>query len=1347
MLTNEEKIILGAIFMLREASMTTLRFFLSGKVPISFGTVSAQQLQSLQKHGWLEEGTRKERYRCTPKVNVQFLKEIANATYFENVLTRAEGMLSAHTNYPEMPTYWGSYVGFAVNVMGILRHDEEVGERLEAIRKKRSGNYNYGYVFYNNEDFRPYVYRFLASDPTFALDMPSYSLEFQLAMLPEFINSSMTYAELLPDWRQYCLLTDLSRENRWLLMTASFLEVDVKTLEQLAQTDEPNARILFEAYTNTLRGDWKTADARFTRFFNATGIMDKMRGTALLKTMGFIPILIGCIAEGSKGRISTWMSNLYSQAEIQWHFSQLQDAVKNHAFHKNWKLSSPNWEPVLHLVDAVLLAQLFSYTPESEILKVFEKDGLRYFDAKMPALGVYMLSAIASRLPGDAPERNDYLERIQSYPLEPIVNVKAYNAQWQTALEMLTKLADSTSKNNQQSESKQLGWLLHCEKIKGSDFQELKWIMLCTRTFSAKGKSTSWRVASTNGLRCGHYNSMLSLEEQNIKNQVYHSYSYDTIDPVNIVHLVHSEFVFLGDFSSPVRLVEEKNAIVSRFNSKGETELTLKYQHATSEGGVFLDCSEKETVRFAVVNAKDDRLYQLFLQFNGKIVVPPEGREQLAETASKISKTVPFSGVLMQDAYQNLQQVDGRTELHAFITAEASGYKVDFRCKPHPECELFMLPGRGTEQRIITVGEDKLLLKRNLKQEKKVFENMIEQCPSLTELEDDGADLTDVSEFLPALMEIKAAGFILDWKEGKPLKLIPKVQASALRLSCNKMEDWFSIDGELKISDELAISLQELLNHLDEGGSFIRLDEDSYLQLTKELKRKLEALKAAAVPSKKQLKVSPAALPMLSTVFEGGLPEELEKQLERVKAAFATDIPMPKNFQGTLRPYQEDGIRYLARLADCRIGCCLADDMGLGKTIQLLALLLREAKNGPALVVCPASLCRNWEREALRFAPSLHTSILPQINRKEYLKSLGKGDLLLCSYGILQNESELFEGIKWHIVILDEAQAIKNYTAKRTQSTKRMQADIRIASTGTPVENNLLELWSIFDFLNPGLLGTAKDFETRFCQDGMPLPSLKRLVAPLIMRRKKSEVLDDLPPKTEITIQVPLTEKEKALYEMLRLRAMEKLQGVEPTTSRIAILAELTRLRRFCCHPSLVDKSLEVLQEGSKIQRLMELVHELREAGNRTLIFSQYVDFLQLVRGIFNHERIPYQYLDGSTPPAARMKAVDDFQMGQGDFFLISLKAGGTGLNLTAASYVILTDPWWNPAVEQQAADRVHRIGQTQPVTIYRLIASNTVEEKVLELHARKRMSSEEILSESESTGVTIEELMSLFSR
>ena len=334
--------------------------------------------------------------------------------------------------------------------------------------------------------------------------------------------------------------------------------------------------------------------------------------------------------------------------------------------------------------------------------------------------------------------------------------------------------------------------------------------------------------------------------------------------------------------------------------------------------------------------------------------------------------------------------------------------------------------------------------------------------------------------------------------------------------------------------------------------------------------------------------------------------------------------------------------------------------------------------------------------------------------------------MVVTSYGLLQTDAKVFARQHWHTVVLDEAQVIKNAATKRSQAAMALEADFRMIATGTPVENHLGELWNLFRFINPGLLGSKEQFNDRFAlpvekgnQQAKQL--LKKLIQPFILRRTKTQVLTELPPRTEITLQVELSDEERHVYEALRQEALEKLasSGEGADGSSLKVLTEITRLRRFCCHPSLVLRQQEM--QGSKLQVFSDTLTEILDNRHKVLVFSQFVDHLALVREVLEQRDIAYQYLDGSTPPVERKRRVDAFQSGEGDVFLISLKAGGTGLNLTAADYVIHLDPWWNPAVEDQASDRAHRMGQQKPVTIYRLVTSNTIEEKILALHAQKR--------------------------
>jgi SNF2 family DNA or RNA helicase len=344
---------------------------------------------------------------------------------------------------------------------------------------------------------------------------------------------------------------------------------------------------------------------------------------------------------------------------------------------------------------------------------------------------------------------------------------------------------------------------------------------------------------------------------------------------------------------------------------------------------------------------------------------------------------------------------------------------------------------------------------------------------------------------------------------------------------------------------------------------------------------------------------------------------------------------------------------------------------------------------------------------------------------------------------LLYNEAERFQARPWHTAILDEAQAIKNMATKRSQAAMGLDADFRVILTGTPLENHLGELWNLFQFINPGLLGSFKVFQDRFAnpierdQDRASRWHLKKLIQPFILRRNKTQVLAELPSRTEITLQVELSNEEAAFYEALRKRAVEKLSKSDPnednSQSHLKILAEIMRLRRACCHPKLAAEGSVIA--SSKLALFLETLEELLDNRHKVLVFSQFVDHLTILREALDHKGIAYQYLDGSTPAKRRQTSVEAFQAGEGDVFLISLKAGGLGLNLTAADYVMHMDPWWNPAVEDQASDRAHRLGQTRPVTIYRFVTKGTIEEQIVDLHRTKRDLADSLLEGSDMSG------------
>ena len=450
-------------------------------------------------------------------------------------------------------------------------------------------------------------------------------------------------------------------------------------------------------------------------------------------------------------------------------------------------------------------------------------------------------------------------------------------------------------------------------------------------------------------------------------------------------------------------------------------------------------------------------------------------------------------------------------------------------------------------------------------------------------------------------------------------------------------------------------------------------------------------------------------------------------------------------FAGKLRSYQREGVEFMQFLTDRGFGALLADEMGLGKTVQLLAFLASRFSRGdaPALVVCPASLVTNWEREAERFIPGMRVGVLRGPGRRELAGLLEEHDLAILSYASARLNAETLRKRRFSFLILDEAQHIKNPGSGNARSCKNLKAGRRIVLSGTPLENSPEDLWSIMDFLQPGMLGTLAEFRRAYCGTAAANPELKAELAartaPFIKRRTKLRVAADLPPRSELTLYCELAPAQRALYDRT-LEEGRRMLG-ESEKNGAAVFEVLLRLRQICCHPALLPGGNPADVPSAKTELLMELLDEHIDSSHKMLLFSQFTSLLQLIVPMLDRSGIPYEYLDGATRD--RQKHVDRFNRDPGiPLFLLSLKAGGTGLNLTSADTVIIYDPWWNPAVEAQAADRTHRIGQTRPVNILRLVVKDSIEEKILLLQERKRRLFDAVIEDpAAGGGFTLEEL------
>jgi SNF2 family DNA or RNA helicase len=473
------------------------------------------------------------------------------------------------------------------------------------------------------------------------------------------------------------------------------------------------------------------------------------------------------------------------------------------------------------------------------------------------------------------------------------------------------------------------------------------------------------------------------------------------------------------------------------------------------------------------------------------------------------------------------------------------------------------------------------------------------------------------------------------------------------------------------------------------------------------------------------------------------------------------DVELPDNLQAELRHYQQQGLNWLQFLREYKFAGILADDMGLGKTIQALAHLLLEKQSGrmtlPCLIIAPTSLMSNWRRETERFTPDLRVLILQGSERKQLFDKINDYDLVLTTYPLLPRDEETLLKHDYHYLILDEAQTIKNPASLAAQLVRRIKTNHRLCLTGTPMENHLGELWAQFDFLMPGFLGDNAAFKKSYRTpielygDSEQKSRLSRRLMPFMLRRTKHEVANELPPKTEIIRSVPLHAKQAALYESIRLTMEKKVRDAIAekglSRSHITILDALLKLRQTCCDPrTLPLKEAKKVKESAKLDLLMEILPEQLEEGRRILIFSQFTRMIALIEDELDARKIAYSKLTGQT--RKRDEAIELFKSGEVNVFLISLKAGGVGLNLTEADTVIIYDPWWNPAAESQAADRAHRIGQDKPVFVYKLITENTVEEKIIAMQERKRALAESIYKDGakgESLKLTAEDLNSLF--
>ncbi len=584
--------------------------------------------------------------------------------------------------------------------------------------------------------------------------------------------------------------------------------------------------------------------------------------------------------------------------------------------------------------------------------------------------------------------------------------------------------------------------------------------------------------------------------------------------------------------------------------------------------------------------------------------------------------------------------------------------------------------------------------------------------------------------------DLVAAGWRVE-AEGKLIR-----PAGEFKLALSTGIDWFELGGGVDYGDQ-RVNLPELLAAAKRGETMIELGDGTMGMLPEEWLKKYGMLADLATSANGCLRFGSSQAGMLDALLANQPEIQVDAAFEKIRQnlrEFEGIVPVdsPPGFHGELRPYQREGLGWLDYLHRFGFGGILADDMGLGKTIQVLALLQRRRAHrqskGPSLAVVPRSLVFNWIQEAAKFTPRLRVLEYTGPGRHALRENFPEYDLVVTTYGTVRTDIAELTAFEFDYAILDEAQAIKNSESQSAKAARLLRSRFKLAMSGTPIENHLGELWSIFEFLNPGMLGADTVFK-RFTSGGSNLDQgdrflLAKALRPFILRRTKQQVVRDLPDKTEQTLFCDMEAEQRRCYDELRAHyrdALLRKDAAELNRSKIEVLEALLRLRQAACHPGLIAD--ELLHEPSaKLDMLLPSLAEIVEEGHKVLVFSQFTSFLAIVRERLEQENIVHEYLDGRT--RNRAAKVERFQNDPAcPVFLISLKAGGLGLNLTAAEYVYLLDPWWNPAVEAQAIDRSHRIGQTQHVFAYRLICRNTVEEKILELQQKKRDLADAILN------------------
>lgn len=1015
-----------------------------------------------------------------------------------------------------------------------------------------------------------------------------------------------------------------------------------------------------------------------------------------------------------------------------------------------------------------------------------------------------------------------------------------HKQEWETVLEDLIGFTGGAKTVEEQKDSR-IAYLAYST----SQYS----VQVRQQTLLKNGTWSAGKAVSVQSFFSGIVEGM-TADDRAIANEAkqYAGFSYDFPMHVVLPYMTENSRLFVGRYSpyTKVEVTEEMPYITLHHDDSGFV-ITSNVPADKVDTGIIVTHRGSASINFIHLTESQRPFYKRLLALGH---FPNEAEEQLRTFLKGIGGRIEVNSDLIEGG-STLPLTDGNSQLILQMRPyDKEYYDVSLFVRPLEGGKIRCVPGEGNELIVDGMGENRTRVQRNMQLEKDNLQHLVTPHP-VTSTDDTDAkkqqedDIPAINEkYLDEILHPEKRGssssnvsvdmllplieyasrfperISCEWPEGAKMRVKQRHTGSWSGAIKKNDNGWFEIEGSVELDQGRVVTMAELLDLANQShGRFIKLGEGEFLALSDKLRKQLDQLNVIASKTKGKLQISPFSAALIGPdTLDGELmlseDDELKAIRQRIKDASKFSPDVPKTLNATLRKYQKDGYQWMMRLNKWGAGALLADDMGLGKTIQTITFLLAKGHEGPALVVAPASVAPNWKTELEKFAPSLNVTMLNFVgDRHDAIEFAKENHVVVTTYGLLLSVKDDIIKKHWTTICLDEAHIIKNRGAKTSAVAMQLHSDNRIMLTGTPVQNHLGELWNLFQFVNPGLLGSFENFSRNFITpieqggDKERQRELDKLVKPFMLRRTKSKVAKELPEKEEIYQHVDLTEDEQLIYEAMRQKAEAMLIAEAGNKVSMNTLAEITRLRQCACDSRLVtpdafgntgaaasgtdgsgtaavepqkprrgrppknapkeektgimtkiknalkgkkDETQTVTNavQGSKITALTELLQTILESNdkeNGVLVFSQFTSYLALVQQALKDANIPYLYIDGSVPVKKRTELVNKFQNGDCQVFLISLKAGGLGLNLTRANYVVHMDPWWNPAIEAQATDRAHRIGQKQHVTVYHLIASGTIEEKIQRLHERKRNLANDILESTDSSHkLTGEELLEM---